>query len=377
MSEEQDGFMLSAFGVDLGQLAQNIKEEGSAALGQVASTVTQAVQGVQGAVEGAIDGVTGAVTGVVKAVAGAVSGSPSAGASGGGTGSFPLGGSVGRGGKNAPNDVRAVQAALGISADGQCGGGTIAAIEAFQRNMGQAKPDGRVDAGGATERALAGGAAPAPAPEAAPEEDEGIGKILEDAVASFVPVINIPGLGNFDMEASLSQAANQVVAKNPPKLPLLSRAEALLNEAVVVLDVNLSPSNSLDLPPPTVGFSGKCCSPDDLLKFRTAIETPRNGLRIAINAFNDADRAVVEAAEQGKKICYGGLATCIIGTIKSKGDLTIPACLVGAIACISASIPVQNAIRVQAKAEADLDVANGALERALANHRNCFIKRCA
>lgn len=377
MSEEQDGFMLNAFGVDLGQLAQNIKEEGSAVLGQVASTVSQVVQGVQGAVEGAIDGVTGAVTGAVKTVAGAVSGSPSAGASGGGTGSFPLGGSVGRGGKNAPNDVRAVQTALGVAADGQCGGQTIAAIEAFQRNMGQAKPDGRVDAGGATERALAGGAAPAPAPQAAPEEDEGVGKILEEAVASLVPVINIPGLGNFDMEASLSQAANQVVANNAPKLPLLARAEVLLNEAVVVLDVNLSPSNSLDLPSATVGFSGKCCSPDDLLKFRTAIEAPRNGLRIAVNAFKDADRAVVEASEQGKKICYGGLATCIIGTIKSKGDLTIPACLVGAIACISASIPVQNAIRVQAKAEADLDVANGALERALANHRNCFIQRCA
>jgi hypothetical protein len=161
MSEEQDGFMLNAFGVDLGQLAQNIKQEGSAVLGQVASTVSQAVQGVQGAVEGAIDGVTGAVVGAVKKVAGAVapSGSPSAGqgASGGGSGTFPLGGSVGRGGKNAPNDVSAVQAALGISADGQSGAQTIAAIEAFQRNMGQAKPDGRIDAGGATERALAGG----------------------------------------------------------------------------------------------------------------------------------------------------------------------------------------------------------------------------
>ena len=138
MSEEQDGFMLNAFGVDLGQLAQNAKEE----LGQVASTVSQVVQGVQGAVEGAIDGVTGAVVGVVKKVAGAASGSPSGGASGGGTGSFPLGGSVGRGGKNAPSDVRAVQTALGIAADGQCGGQTIAAIETFQRNMGQANCHG-------------------------------------------------------------------------------------------------------------------------------------------------------------------------------------------------------------------------------------------
>ena len=107
MSEEQDGFMLNAFGVDLGQLAQNTVEEGSAMLGQAANTVSQVVHGVQGAVEGAIGEVTGAVSGAVKKVAGAVSGSPGGQASGGGTGSFPLGGSVGRGGRNATNDVRA------------------------------------------------------------------------------------------------------------------------------------------------------------------------------------------------------------------------------------------------------------------------------
>ena len=158
MSDEQDSFMMNAFGVDLGQSLQKIKDDASAAIGQAASTVTQVVQGAQGVVEGAIGAVTGAVSGAAKKVAGVVSGSPGAGASGGGTGSFPLGGSVGRGGKNAPNDVRAVQTALGIAADGKCGDQTTAAIEAFQRNMGQAKPDGRVDAGGGTERALAGGA---------------------------------------------------------------------------------------------------------------------------------------------------------------------------------------------------------------------------
>jgi peptidoglycan hydrolase-like protein with peptidoglycan-binding domain len=79
------------------------------------------------------------------------------------TGSFPLGGSVGRKGKNAPGDVGAVQRALGIASDGECGPKTIAAIEAYQRKLGAAKPDGRVDAGGATERALAGLAKPLPA----------------------------------------------------------------------------------------------------------------------------------------------------------------------------------------------------------------------
>ncbi len=187
MSDEQDGFMSNAFGLDLGQLAQNAKEEISAGLGQAANTVSQAVQGVQGALEGAIGEVTGVVSGAVKKVAGAVSGSPSGGASGGGTGSFPLGGSVGRGGRNAPNDVRAVQAALGISADGKCGEGTIAAIVAFQRNMGQAKPDGRVDAGGGTERALAGGARPvvASGEPSSTQGGDGSSGILGQAEALF------------------------------------------------------------------------------------------------------------------------------------------------------------------------------------------------
>lgn len=161
MSDEHDSWFKDAFGVDLGQAAQTVKDQAVAAVDQAKSTVTQVVQGVQGAVEGALDEVTGAATAVVKKVAGAVSPSGAGGVAGagGGTGSFPLGGSVGRGGKNGASDVRAVQSALGITADGQCGGQTIAAIEAFQRKQGQPKPDGRVDAGGATERALASGGA--------------------------------------------------------------------------------------------------------------------------------------------------------------------------------------------------------------------------
>ena len=184
MSDEHDSWFKAAFGVDLGQVVQRIGDEGSAVAGQVASTVTQVVQGVQGAVEGAIDDVTGAATGIVKKVAGAVSPSGGGGggsSGGGGRGSFPLGGSVGRGGKNASNDVRAVQTALGITADGQCGGQTIAAIEAYQRNMGQSKPDGRVDAGGATERALAGGGGVKPAQNLADKAIQGAQGLLDDA----------------------------------------------------------------------------------------------------------------------------------------------------------------------------------------------------
>jgi peptidoglycan hydrolase-like protein with peptidoglycan-binding domain len=183
MSDDHDSWFKDAFGVDLGQAVKDIEDGASAAVDETKSAVKQVVQGVQGTADGVIDGITGAAVAVVKTVAGVVSPSaaPSAGgaaSAGGGAGSFPLGGSVGRGGKNSTNDVRAVQAALGIAADGQCGAQTIAAIEAFQKNMGQAKPDGRVDAGGATERAMAGGAKAAPAPPtkampAAPADDGG------------------------------------------------------------------------------------------------------------------------------------------------------------------------------------------------------------
>lgn len=184
MSDEHDSWFKSAFGVDLGEAAGKLKEEASAALGQATTAVSGVVQQVEGAVEGAIGGVVSAAGGVVKKVAGAVapSGSSSGGSAGGssgGTGSFPLSGSVGRGGKNGAGDVRAVQTALGIAADGQCGGGTIAAIEAFQRTLGQARPDGRVDPGGGTERAMSGGGRPAaaaatPAPAAGGDDSGGI-----------------------------------------------------------------------------------------------------------------------------------------------------------------------------------------------------------
>lgn len=195
MSDEHDSWFKSAFGVDLGDSLKKIETEAKAMANQATNTVKQVVQDVREKVEEGLDGLAKGATAIVKKVAGAVSstggsknGAPAA---GGGTGSFPLGGSVGRGGKNAPNDVRAVQQALGIAADGQCGAQTIASIEAFQRSIGQAKPDGRVDAGGATERALAsgnkGGAAKPATPPAG--DDEGLlgglakkaGELVDDA----------------------------------------------------------------------------------------------------------------------------------------------------------------------------------------------------
>jgi peptidoglycan hydrolase-like protein with peptidoglycan-binding domain len=74
--------------------------------------------------------------------------------------------SVGDGGKNNPADVKLVQQLLNknhgqsLTADGDCGAKTIAAIKDFQaKKLGSANPDGRVDAGGKTWTALSTNAA--------------------------------------------------------------------------------------------------------------------------------------------------------------------------------------------------------------------------
>ncbi len=173
MGDEQDSWFKKAFGVDPGEALQGIENAASAMVTEVKNKGGQVVQGVQQVVNAALDEATGAakkILGPAKPPA-PKSAAPPGGGAAGGTGSFPLSGAVGRGGKNASGDVRAVQAALGIPVDGQCGPQTIAAIVAFQKKLGQSAPDGRVDAGGATERALAGKGAPAPAP--APEDASG------------------------------------------------------------------------------------------------------------------------------------------------------------------------------------------------------------
>jgi hypothetical protein len=85
MSDEQDSFMLNAFGVDLGRAAQAVVDDPEAAVDRVANTADQAVQGVQGAAEDGIDGLPGPVAGGMKTVAGVVSGSPNTGVTGGAT----------------------------------------------------------------------------------------------------------------------------------------------------------------------------------------------------------------------------------------------------------------------------------------------------
>jgi peptidoglycan hydrolase-like protein with peptidoglycan-binding domain len=94
---------------------------------------------------------------------------------------FEIGATVGKGGKNLEEDVRAVQIALnrragaGLDVNGRCGKDTLEAIVEFQRALGQSKPDGRVDPGRGTARALAasgkiGKPPPAPNPIAPPAD---------------------------------------------------------------------------------------------------------------------------------------------------------------------------------------------------------------
>jgi hypothetical protein len=87
---------------------------------------------------------------------------------------FEISGSVGKGGRNLPQDVQAVQVALnkkakaGLAVDGKSGPATIAAIMEFQKKIGMHTPDGRVDPGRGTARALAS-SGPLPPPQAPPQ----------------------------------------------------------------------------------------------------------------------------------------------------------------------------------------------------------------
>jgi hypothetical protein len=94
-----------------------------------------------------------------------------------------MGSSVGQGGKNNPEDVQAVQAALnkkmnaGLQVDGNCDNRTIAAIKAFEKALGKSRPDGLIHPGRGAARALASSAPMGPPPEPpSPEAPPKLGK---------------------------------------------------------------------------------------------------------------------------------------------------------------------------------------------------------
>jgi len=89
-------------------------------------------------------------------------------------------GTVGRGGANRPNDVKTIQTLLNqniaklvpflpVTVSGTCDPQTILMIEEFQRRVLQTQtPDGRVDPGGRTLKALGGGGGPTPSTSGEP-----------------------------------------------------------------------------------------------------------------------------------------------------------------------------------------------------------------
>jgi len=128
-----------------------------------------------------------------------------------------ISGSVGAGGKNAQGDGVIIQVLLNlnrpaplpqIAVDGAVGAGTNEAIKEFQKRvLGMAAPDGRVDPGGGTLRALQAGL-PAfdPASSASPLVLRGIMPAAKpERVALFQPGL-IAGMAHRHIDTPLRQA---------------------------------------------------------------------------------------------------------------------------------------------------------------------------
>ncbi|MBC7938371.1 MAG: peptidoglycan-binding protein [Chitinophagaceae bacterium] len=166
-------------------------------------------------------------------------GSAKAEASTGMTRPFELGAAVGRGGKNLEEDVQAVQAALnrragaGLTVDGRCGNDTIEAIMEFQRALGMSKPDGRVDPGRGTARALAasgkvGKPPPAPNPKAPPAD-------LGEATLARAPEVWHGTRGILDHNINeLKRAIRQEYANEHPTL--LADIDKNVNRVDLILE---------------------------------------------------------------------------------------------------------------------------------------------
>jgi hypothetical protein len=82
MSDEQDSWFKDTFGLDVGQVLSNVKDDASSALSSAASAVTEAVQGVEVAVEGVVAGVAGSASDAIQEVAQAVTSGAASGAMG-------------------------------------------------------------------------------------------------------------------------------------------------------------------------------------------------------------------------------------------------------------------------------------------------------
>jgi hypothetical protein len=219
MFDDNDSW-LAGIGVDVQGIIGSVQQTASAVMEDVKSAGAAAWEQASSAAAAVTGGAPAAKPAAPTPKPAAPSGAPST----NGSSALAIKGSVGAGGKNNPEDVKAVQTALKIAADGNCSPATIEAIKTFQKSIGHKKPDGRIDVGGATAKALAGrGGGPAPATSAAPaaaptpaptqgaDEDEGFlsglkkkivgavedglpGGLPDGAVRAVMPGLPIPGL---------------------------------------------------------------------------------------------------------------------------------------------------------------------------------------
>jgi hypothetical protein len=171
MSDEHDSW-LSGIGIDVSGILGSVQETATAVMEDVKSAGAAAWEQAQGAATAVMDAPPPAPK--PAAAPAPKPAAPAGPASNNGSAGLSLKGSVGAGGKNNPDDVKAVQSALNIAADGNCSPATIEAIKGFQKSLGHKKPDGRIDVGGPTARALAGRGGGAAAPSAPPPVPDGL-----------------------------------------------------------------------------------------------------------------------------------------------------------------------------------------------------------
>lgn len=141
------------------------------------------------------------------------------------TASKTLSASVGEGGKNVKADVMLVQQLLiknhgqSITADGDCGPKTIAAIKDFQaKKVGLAKPDGRIDPGGKSWNALNSTAA-------APTTPTDTTKPADTTKDGTKPADTTKPSGKYYTH---EKAAQVKLSKGPKAVQLNAEAEGLL-----------------------------------------------------------------------------------------------------------------------------------------------------
>jgi peptidoglycan hydrolase-like protein with peptidoglycan-binding domain len=156
-----------------------------------------------------------------------------------------IGGAVGKGGKNLPEDVKAVQEALNkygdakLPTDGQYNAQLQKAIEDFQRKIGQFKPDGKIQPNRGAARVLSGAAKMPPTPaEPKPIEPPVLGKATLDKGA-FV-WHSTRDILNTNIEELKKGVRAAYGSEHPELFKAIDQSMMKLNKVVDKLDTRLA-----------------------------------------------------------------------------------------------------------------------------------------